>query len=156
MKKIVVLGVASVLALSAVFVSYKVAQTQDTQGSVQAESFWARETAPNAKVAAAYGTFKNATDKDMVITSMTSDVAEKVELHDMVMDNDVMTMRRIETPVIPANGELVLEPKAKHIMLMGMKQDLKPEASFSILLGFEDGSSLVSDVKVNPIGWKKD
>ncbi|MDP6963945.1 MAG: copper chaperone PCu(A)C, partial [Planctomycetota bacterium] len=45
-----------------------------------------------------------------------SNRAKISELHTMVNDGDVMKMRRVDNLVIPANGELILQPGADHIM----------------------------------------
>lgn len=150
MKKLIVLSLLCLLTLP-------VASAKAEQAaSIEFDGAWTRETAPNPKVGAAYGVLKNSSDTDVVIKSLKSDVAGKVELHEMAMDKDVMVMRKLEKPVIPAGGELVLEPAGKHIMMMGMKQQLKADTTINIQVEFEDGSSMISEVKVNPIGWTKD
>lgn len=68
-----------------------------------------------------------------------SDVAEKVELHTHKDDgNGVMQMLHVpEGFVIPAHGAHALERGGDHVMLMGLKQELKDGDIVALTLVFE-------------------
>jgi hypothetical protein len=71
-----------------------------------------------------------------------SDVAEAVELHISEMQGEVMTMRPIEYVEVPANGEAELKPGGMHIMLIGLKKDLKPGDKITLTLIFENAGRM--------------
>lgn len=90
-----------------------------------------------------FGTLRNASDQTVTVVSATSDVAATVELHETAMgDGGSMVMRPKEGGfVIPAGGELVLEPGGNHIMLMNLSAPLLPGDDVAMSLTFSDGST---------------
>lgn len=87
---------------------------------------------------AAYMTLANpGGDADRLVAA-TSDVAATVEIHETMMENDVMRMRPVEGGLaIPAGGQVELKPGSYHIMLMGLQRDLAPGETVTLTLTFE-------------------
>jgi hypothetical protein len=86
---------------------------------------WARATPEGATVGSAFAEIK--TDKntsDRLIT-VSSPAAKSVEVHSMIMDGNVMKMRRIDGIDLKPGESHVLKPMDQHIMLFGLKQPLK-------------------------------
>ncbi|MFC5338628.1 copper chaperone PCu(A)C [Leucobacter denitrificans] len=115
--------------------------TEHTQ--VHALDVWAKATAadmePGEGMTGVFAVLENHGDADLTITSVTSNSAKHVELHEVVNGQ----MREIAGDVIiPAGGSLLLEPGGNHIMLMGITDPLLPGDEVSIELGFTDGSAL--------------
>ncbi len=108
---------------------------------------FARETPPNAKVGGAYMTLMNHGDATR-LTGARSDIANRVEIHNHEMDaNGVMRMREVEGGLpIGKNDSVALQPGGLHIMLMGLKKQLKKGESLDLTLEFADGE--VVDVTV--------
>jgi hypothetical protein len=77
-----------------------------------------------------------------------SDVAEAVELHISEMKGEVMTMRPIEYVEVPANGQAELKPGGMHIMLIGLKRDLKAGEKVALTLVFENGGRIDVEAEV--------
>jgi len=76
-------------------------------------------------------------------------VAEVVEIHETVLENDVMKMQMLpEGLEIPAGGEVVLAPSSYHVMLIGIADDLEPGERFSIDLEFEKAGTMTVEVEV--------
>jgi copper(I)-binding protein len=78
----------------------------------------------------------NSGDADKLVKAM-SDVAGTVELHTVEMENNVMKMRPVEFIEIPAKGSAELKPGGFHVMLIGLKKELKPGETFNLTLMFE-------------------
>jgi len=92
---------------------------------------------------AMFGTLKNSGSQEMTLVSATSPVAGMVELHEVVNTGGTSSMRPKEGGIaIPAGGSAVLAPGADHIMLMDLKEPLKPGADVTVTLAFKDGSTL--------------
>lgn len=94
-------------------------------------------------MSAAFGTLVNSGDDDVTVVSVTSDASSMLELHETV-ENEAgeMVMREIEGGfVIPAGGELALEPGANHIMLMDLSSPLKAGDEATFTLTFSDHST---------------
>jgi periplasmic copper chaperone A len=99
---------------------------------------WARAAMPGMPNSAAYALLLNLTATDELLVSANAEVAEVVELHEMVMDEgDVMRMRPLEAGiVIPAGGTALLKPGGLHIMLIGLATELEADDTIEIMLNF--------------------
>ncbi len=83
------------------------------------------------------------------LLSASSDVAQTVEIHEMKMENDVMTMREMEGGLeIPARGSVKLAPGGYHIMLINLKQELKPGDTVTLTLNFEKAGAITVQAEV--------
>lgn len=96
---------------------------------------WARQ-GTNGDNSAAYLAISNASSSDTLL-SATGDVATAVELHNVVNDNGMMKMIPAEGGIpVAANGMQLLKPGSFHIMLIGLRKDLKSGDSFPLTLTF--------------------
>ncbi len=104
-----------------------------------------------AKNGAVFFTFHNNTDKEVVITGVTSDAAEKVELHTHQQDAaGVMKMSKIEGGIAVPAGEIhEFARGADHVMLMGLKSDLAEGANVAITLTFDGADPVTFEAMVS-------
>ncbi|MEJ2211039.1 MAG: copper chaperone PCu(A)C [Anaerolineae bacterium] len=78
-----------------------------------------------------------------------TDVAQVVEIHETVMEGDVMHMQMLADGLeIPARGEVMLQPGGYHVMLIGMQRDLAVGDEFTLELDFEKSGTLAVQVQV--------
>jgi copper(I)-binding protein len=78
-----------------------------------------------------------------------TDVAEVVEIHETVMEGEVMKMQMLPDGLeVPARGEVLLKPGGYHIMLIGIKRDLEVGDTFSLDLQFEKSGTITVEPKV--------
>ncbi|HUN68513.1 MAG TPA: copper chaperone PCu(A)C [Burkholderiales bacterium] len=84
---------------------------------------WVRATVPQQTATGAFMQLSSPTDARLV--SASSPVAGVVELHEMVMDKDVMKMRAVPGIDIPAGKGAELKPGGYHVMLMNLKSQMK-------------------------------
>ena len=92
---------------------------------------------------AAYLSITNHGDSDDRLVAAESDVAQVVEIHDMVVENEVMSMVHLEDGLpIPAGETVVLEPMSLHLMLISLNESIMPGTSFEITLTFEQAGEL--------------
>ncbi len=97
---------------------------------------------------AAYMLLRNPGDETDRLVSATSDVAESVELHVSQTENDVTTMRPVEFIEVPAQGETELKPGGLHIMLIGLKHELKAGEKVKLALRFEKAGTVSVEAEV--------
>jgi copper(I)-binding protein len=71
------------------------------------------------------------------LVAVQSPVARTAEVHEMVMQGDVMAMRAIEFLELPAGRAVELKPGGHHLMLMGLKQQIKPGEMVPLTLTVE-------------------
>lgn len=81
-----------------------------------------------------------------------TNVCETTELHETIMDGDRMKMQPAENGFeVPAHGQVKLEPRGRHIMLMGLKHSLAVGDSIELHLDFEkSGTKTVFSVVRQP------
>jgi hypothetical protein len=101
---------------------------------------------------AAYMTLVNGSDTADALVSAATDAAEVVELHTVIMEENVMRMRPVEQIDVPANGETELRPGGFHIMLIGLQRDLNEGDTVNLTLTFANAGdvTLSAPVQVNP------
>jgi copper(I)-binding protein len=103
-------------------------------GELQVNDIWARPGLAGGN-GAIFFVIDNPGAADLLL-SASSDVAEAVELHKTVMQDDNMQMvQQMNVPV--PTGETVFKPGDLHVMLIGLKNDLKAGDKFSVTLNFE-------------------
>lgn len=92
----------------------------------------------NMSMGAFYFTVKNTGSEPDRLVKIESDIAMAVEIHNVEMKDGVMAMSPQHDGVeIPAGGELVLEPGAYHVMLIGINKSLIDGEEFTAKLTFE-------------------
>ena len=55
--------------------------------------------------------------RDVELVAVTSDLAQRVEMHESVKENGVMTMKPLLRAAVPADGELEFKQGGKHLMI---------------------------------------
>ena len=119
--------------------------------NVEIDGAYARASIPNVPNSAAFFVIKNNSDKDIAITSANSDIAEKNELHTHIKENKMMKMIKIEKLVVPAKSSLELKSGGDHVMLMGLKKELKAGDEINLELSFSDGDKKSIKVPVKDL-----
>lgn len=135
-----------VAAAVALFARAAVAQG----GSIDVADAWARATPAGAQNGAAYATIESPTPDRL--TGVSSPVAAKAELHRMTMDGNIMKMRQIAGLDLPAGKPVTLKPGEVHIMLLGLKRQLKPGDKFPLTLDFAKAGERQVQVTVEGVG----
>jgi copper(I)-binding protein len=87
-------------------------------------------------------------EADRLIGGQT-DAAKAVEIHETVMEGDVMKMQMLAGGLeIPAGGEVLLKPGSYHVMLIGLQRDLKVGDKVSVELQFEKSGTMMVEAEV--------
>lgn len=103
--------------------------------SVEVKDAWVRGTVPAQK---GTGAFMEITGKSGArLVSAESPVASTVELHNMTMTNGIMKMFQVDGIDVPAGKTVKLAPGGYHVMIMGLKQQMKPGERVPLKLTFE-------------------
>jgi periplasmic copper chaperone A len=139
-----VIGVA-VLAFS---MAVSAAAHEVKDGTIQIEHPRAAPTPTGAKTGAAYMEIANTGKEPMEIKALSSDIAEKVEIHTVTMDGDIMRMRPVELPLTIAPGESLKLVKDRHVMLIGLKKPLAEEDMVPFKIEFANGKTMAFDLYV--------
>ncbi|WP_447590589.1 copper chaperone PCu(A)C [Aquipseudomonas campi] len=139
----------STLLLAALLIAAPLASAHEYEaGDLHIDHPWSREMPPSAPTAAAYFVVHNKGDSADRLLSVDTPVASKAELHEHVHQDGLMKMQQVQTVEVPANGEVSFAPMAYHVMLFGLKQQLRDGERFPLTLHFEKAGAVQVDVAV--------
>jgi len=134
------------------FFSFAVAD-EIKAGDLVISQAWSRATPSGAKTGAGYLTIANKGSAPDRLTGGSSDIAGKVEIHEMAMSNGVMKMRPLDKGLEIAPGKTVkLAPNGYHVMLMDLKSQLKQGDKLPITLEFEKAGKVTISFDVEGVG----
>jgi periplasmic copper chaperone A len=127
-----------------------------TQGaSIQVEQPWSRATPTGASTGAVYLTITNKSHDTDRLLGASSDVADKLQIHEMKVINGTMEMREVSGGLfVPAGSSVVLKPGSYHVMLIGLKKALKAGETIPLTLDFEKAGKVSITVPIRAMGAK--
>lgn len=145
----------SVFFLTVIFMAVSTSafahEHKQAKGKVTVENAWARATFALAKTGAVYFNINNQSDNDIKLLSVAveTSIANDAQLHETLMQEDMMQMREAEDGVEIPSGETVeFAPGGKHIMLMGLEKPLTTGEQFVLSLTFENNKVMRVPIEV--------
>ena len=130
------------------------ARAEDVKaGDLVISQAWCRATPGGAKVGGGYLTIENKGSAADRLIGGSADVAGKVEVHEMAMNNGVMTMRPLDKGLAIEPGKTVkLAPGGYHLMLLDLKSPLKQGEKVPVTLEFEKAGKVKLSFDVQGVG----
>ena len=114
---------------------------------------WSRATPGGAKIGGGYLTIENKGSAPDRLIGGSADVAGKVEVHEMAMNNGVMTMRPLDKGLTIEPGKTVkLAPGGYHLMMFDLKSPLKQGDKLPVTLEFEKAGKVTVSLDVQGVG----
>jgi len=107
---------------------------------VMAHDPYVRGVPPGQPNSAAFMQLMNGGQSAHALVAAESPAAGTVELHTHTMKDGMMMMRKVEKIDLPAGETTALQPGGFHVMLINLKQELKPDEKVEVTLVFEDDS----------------
>jgi copper(I)-binding protein len=122
-------------------------------GHLKISAPWARATPKGASVGGGYMSITNmGTEPDRLIGGASA-VSSRFEVHEMKMDNGVMKMRPVTGGLEIKPGRTVkLDPSGYHVMLVGLKHQLKQGEHFKATLQFAKAGKIDVNFAVEGLG----
>jgi copper(I)-binding protein len=124
-------------------------------GDLHIQTPMLRATVPNAPVAGGFLRIENGGEADdtLIAAAISGEVADRVELHAMEMNDGVMSMFEVEGGIdVPAGETVTLMPGGLHIMLMGLNAPLTEGDSHAVTLTFAEAGEITLDMPVRGLG----
>jgi len=135
--------------MCAVVTSFSFAESIKFNGLI-ISNLWIKEPIGNHSMTSGYLTIKNTNAYDEHLIAIISNIAKKSEIHEMIIDNDIMKMNVLNDGLkIPANSTVHLKPGSYHIMFMKLQKKIKIMSTHKINLNFEKSGQLNIDVSVH-------
>lgn len=128
------------------------AQAQDV-GALKITAPWARATPKGASIGGGYMKIANTGSASDRLVGGSTDIAGRVEIHEMSMDNGVMKMRQLTKGIEVKPGQAIeFKPGGYHVMFVGLKKPLTQGEHVKATLQFEKAGKIDVDFTVEGIG----
>lgn len=124
------------------------AVTHAQTAAVTLHDAWVREPMGNRNTTGAFVVVENNTDKPLAIVAASSDISDKVELHEMKNDGGMMQMSPVSKIPVPAHGKVELKPGSFHVMLFDMKKKTADGDKIKLTLTMDDGTKVTTEAAV--------
>ena len=122
-------------------------------GAIEIRQPWARATPPTAQAGGGFLVLTNTGTAPDRLIAAKSPAADKVEIHEMKMDGNVMRMRELDKGIeIPPGASIELKPGGFHLMFMGLKSPFAKDGKVPLSLVFEKAGSIDVELTVGAIG----
>ncbi len=107
---------------------------------------WVRATVPQQQGTGAYMQITSAVDARLV--EVQSPAAKVAEVHETTMVENKMRMRPVKALELPAGKTVEFKPNGYHVMLTGLKEQIKDGDRITITLTVEDKDKKRQSIEV--------
>ena len=122
-------------------------------GDLVISQAWSRATPNGAKIGTGYFTIENKGTTADKLVGVSGEVSDKIEVHEMSMNNGVMKMRPVDGGLTIEPGKTIkLAPNGYHLMIMDLKGPLKQGGKVPVTLEFEKAGKVAITLDVQGIG----
>lgn len=122
----------AVATMSAALMAYSVAVCAQ---EVAVQRAWVRATVPGQKATGAF--MRLISKEDAALIGASSPVADTAEMHQMILDDNIMKMRLLPKVDLPAGKMVEFKPGGYHVMLMDLKRTLRKGDTVPVTLKVE-------------------
>ena len=110
---------------------------------------WVRATVAAQKVTGAF--MQLTSTRDTRLVGVRSPIAGRAEIHQMMMDQDMMKMRQVPALALAAGKPVDLASGDFHVMLFDLKHEVKAGDTVPLTLVFEGGNGARETLEVNAV-----
>ena len=122
-------------------------------GDLVISQAWSRATPNGARIGGGYLTIENKGTAADRLVGGSGDIAGRVEVHEMAVNNGVMTMRPLDKGLAIEPGKTVkLAPGGYHLMMFDLKGPLKQGDKVPVTLEFEKAGKVTLSLDVQGVG----
>ena len=117
--------------------------------SIAIANIWARPGVEGGNTAI-YMELTNVGDESEYLIGIGAEICKAVEIHQVRMQGDIMTMLPVSGDIELVPGEMVsFVPGDLHVMMIDLDADLAPKSHFEVELMFKISGPIVVDVMVS-------
>ena len=138
-----------VLIAVASFLNLTSAYADEINKDIVVRDPWVQAMPLSQTTTAAYMTIINNSTQDILITSVSCEMAQSTEIHQMSDMNGMMKMKMLTDLKIPAHDKVELSPSGFHLMLINLKKPVNKEGDMvSLVLHFQNGTKLLVNAPI--------
>ena len=133
--------------LAAVLSVPVLAAGQAEHRKMQVDGAWARRAAMMqggswSANSAVYALLVNSGNAPDALVGAACDAAAKTEIHESYLEVGMMMMREVRKIDVSAGHKVEMKPGGYHLMLLGLKRDLKAGETIGVTLEFEKAGKI--------------
>jgi len=121
-----------------------------TGAKITVENQWIRSAGKGMNTAF-FADVKNMSSNADTLYKVASPLAKLVQVHETFEENGMMGMREAGSLEIKPGGTLKLKPRSFHVMLIGLKKELKKDQIGEVTLFFKHAGAIKVQAKVKNI-----
>src|SRR5215218_5454708 len=147
------LRIMACIALAAALFSTPLHADDVKAGDLVITQAWSRATPGGAKVAGGYLTIENRGAAPDRLLSGATELAQKLEIHEMAVNGGVMTMRPVADGLtIEPGGSVKFAPGGYHLMFVDLNAPLRQGEQVPVTLTFERAGAITALFEVQGLG----
>ncbi|VFR18736.1 Copper metallochaperone, bacterial analog of Cox17 protein [plant metagenome] len=124
--------------------------TSALAGDIAIDAPWVRASAPGQKNGAGYLAVTNTGQAPDRLLGISSAAAGRVELHTVVNEKGVASMRPVEAVDLAPGATVTMSPGGYHIMFLKLAEPFKQGATVAATLRFERAGEVPVNFEVKP------
>jgi len=132
------LAILILFLLNSLFSAFVYAEDLSINSTISFDKPWVRLLPPTVMNTAGYVTINNSSNKPEKLLRVWSPTLDSVSVHQTKEENGLFKMLPVNNLVLPANGQIKMQPGSYHIMLMGLDTPLTAESTITICFEFEN------------------
>ncbi len=136
-----------ILVTALILANANLAQVFAKSRTIEVTDAWIRYKPAGIRMTGAFMNIRNKSNQDDSLISASSKIAA-VEIHQTKMNNGIMSMDRVDEIAVSKGKTAQLKPGSYHIMLIGIKKDLKLGDKVDLTLKFKKSGSMKVSVPV--------
>jgi len=125
--------------------------TTPAMAQLEVRDAYVRGLPPGITNTSVYMTLVNTGDQALLLAGVSTPVAGEAQLHGTMDHGGMLHMMPLQALEVPARGEVRLESRGSHIMLMELRQDLVVGSSVELTLLFADGQTHTVTAQVRSV-----
>lgn len=117
---------------------------------INIENAWVRPAGKGMN-SALYFSINNQTNKTDELYKVEASIAWAIQLHKTINKNGLMEMKQIKSVEIPANQTVKFAPGGYHVMLIRLKEEIKPGSKINFTFYFKKAGKIKVSAKVKEL-----
>ena len=137
------------ICLSIIFFSFSAFTHKFETSNMVVEHLWMKISNTNG---VGYFEIKNISSDDIYLTGLVSKDVKKIEIHEVIMEDDIAKMRPVVGGIRIKTGETMeFKPMGNHLMFFGINKDYEEGQMMEVALIFKSLENLDVRFKIDSV-----
>lgn len=125
--------------------------TAQAADEISVENAYIRAIIPGASNTAAYMELVNKSSSSIALVKVTSDISDRIEIHQHTMSDGKMRMEKVNELEVPADSAVIFQPHGYHLMIFNADNTLNSHEHVNLTLHFHGKAPLTITYQVKAL-----